>query len=79
MAIELCVNPRTVLNAYELLEAEGVIATRRGLGFFLCDDARDRVLAAMRLDFFNTTLPAFVAQMKSLGISLQEIIDRINN
>lgn len=78
MAIELAVNTRTVLSAFELLQGEEVIVTRRGLGFFLCDDAQAKVMNAMRSDFFKTTLPHFFQKMRSLGISINDITDKWN-
>ena len=35
MALELVVNPNTVQRAYELLEREGLIEARKGLGMFV--------------------------------------------
>lgn len=38
MALELTVNPNTVQRAYELLEREGLIAARKGLGMFVTEN-----------------------------------------
>ena len=38
MAIELTVNPNTVQRAYELLEREGLVAARKGLGMFVTEN-----------------------------------------
>jgi GntR family transcriptional regulator len=35
MAIDINVNPNTVQRAYEALEREGVVETRRGVGIFV--------------------------------------------
>ncbi len=40
LATELVVNPRTVLQAYQELEREGVVYVRRGQGTFVAPDAR---------------------------------------
>ena len=37
LAADIRVNPNTVQRAYELLEREGVIETRRGIGVFVAD------------------------------------------
>ena len=78
MAITLAVNARTVLSAFECLQDEGVIVMRRGLGFFLCDDADVRVKQAMRRDFFTNTLPQIFTDMRSLGISISDIAEHWN-
>ena len=33
------VNPNTVMRTYELLARDGIITNRRGIGFFLTDEA----------------------------------------
>lgn len=78
-AIELAVNTRTVLSAFELLEQEQVIASRRGLGFFLADDAGMKVKDAMKADFFENTLPRVFGNMDSLGITIDEVITKWKN
>jgi len=35
MALELVVNPNTVQRAYEVLEREGIVYSRRGIGLFV--------------------------------------------
>ena len=37
MAVEIRVNPNTVQRAYEELEREGVVESRRGIGVFVVD------------------------------------------
>ena len=39
LALELTVNPNTVKRAYEILEREGLVVSRRGVGLFVADDA----------------------------------------
>jgi len=39
LALELTVNPNTVKRAYETLEREGLVVSRRGVGLFVTDDA----------------------------------------
>lgn len=74
MGAKLAVNPHTVLKAYDELQAQGLIAPRRGLGFILCDNAREGALMAMREDFLNTEVPAFLAKMQALGLSPDDIL-----
>lgn len=76
LGLELAVNSHTALKAYELLEAEGVISQRRGLGFYLADDAPQRELDAKRREFFDDTLPLIFKTMDSLGISIDDLAAR---
>ncbi len=46
LAVDIKVNPNTVQRAYEALEREGVVETRRGIGIFVLKNSRDRMNAA---------------------------------
>jgi len=75
MSVELAVNLHTVLKAYELLERDGIIYSRRGMGFFIADGARDLVTEARRREFFDTAMPDLFAEMQRLAITPDEILD----
>lgn len=76
LAAELAVNSHTVLKAYEYLQAEGIIYPRRGMGFYLADDAANRVNEARRRDFFDNTLATVFREMELLGITIDDIVAR---
>ena len=78
LAAELAVNSHTVLKAYEYLQAEQIIYPRRGMGFFLADDAAQRVNDARRKEFFETTLDDVFSEMKLLGITIDQVVERYN-
>ncbi len=40
MAMELEVNPNTVIRTYSLLQEEGTLENQRGIGYFTVKDAR---------------------------------------
>lgn len=69
----LQVNSRTVLKAMEHLQNAGIIISRRGMGFSLADNARELVEAERKKEFFSSTLPLFIEEMRLLGISRDEI------
>ena len=46
LAVDIRVNPNTVQRAYETLEREGVVETRRGIGIFVMKNSRQRMNAA---------------------------------
>ncbi len=55
LALELIVNPNTVQRAYQELERQGLVNTRKGLGIFVAADgnasARSRTETAVRAKF----------------------------
>lgn len=78
VAVELAVNTHTVLKAYEFLQLYALITPRRGLGFYLSDDAPQRVQQLRRNEFFRTALPALAAEMKLLGISPSDLLAHLS-
>lgn len=75
---ELAVNTHTVLKAYEYLQERGIIAVRRGMGYFLEPDAKEKVNADRRQHFFETSLSDLFNQMDLLGITIDDVIARYN-
>lgn len=75
LAIELAVNARTVLSAYDLMQEEGIITSRRGMGYYLEADALEKVRMIRRMEFFDSTLLQVSSDMKQLGISPEEVYE----
>lgn len=73
LGTELGVNPNTCMRAYELLTREGVIANRRGIGYFVCVGGRDLIVEMNRREFIEETLPEIFAKMRSLGITMEQV------
>lgn len=74
LAAQMNVNTHTVLKAYEYLQARGIVMVQRGLGYYLTPDAPEMVNTERRDTFLKTTAPAFFAQMKLLGLTIDEVI-----
>lgn len=73
LAVELEVNPNTVIRTYSLLQEEGTLDNKRGIGYFTSPHARSLVLKQKRNRFIETELPEFFASMEKLGITLEEL------
>lgn len=73
-AAEVEVNVNTIARSFEWLQNQDVVATRRGLGNFVNQGARESVLNLRRKEFFEEQVPEFFRTMKALNISLEEII-----
>lgn len=76
LAVYLGVNANTAVRAYENLSAQGIIQTRRGLGFFVTEDAKDRIMQARRLRFMDDTLPEVFRQMQMLDIPVETLEEK---
>ncbi|UOE46688.1 GntR family transcriptional regulator [Mucilaginibacter sp. SMC90] len=73
MAVELEVNPNTVMRSYEFLQGLEIIYNKRGLGLFVADDGFDKVKAYRKENFVRQNLPELFKNMYLLGISIHEI------
>lgn len=79
LAVELQVNPNTVVRAYEFLQIKEVIANKRGIGFFITPDAREKIQAYSKERFLNQELPEFFKSIYLLNISMEEINQRFES
>jgi GntR family transcriptional regulator len=73
MAVSAEVNPNTVARAYALLQDKGVIATQRGLGYFLDSGSREAALSLMKEGFLKRELEPLFRVMELVGIGPEEL------
>ena len=76
LAMELSINPNTIQRAYTELERKGLIYSVKGKGSFVADNDH---LIYVRKDEILDSLLALVKEAKDMGITKEEIIDKINN
>ncbi len=75
ISADMSVNPLTVTRAFEALVEIGVVEKRRGLGMFVARGARNSLLAHEREKFLAEEWPRIVAQIKALGLDLEQLLD----
>lgn len=73
MAVELEVNPNTVMRSYEFLQGLEIVYNKRGLGLFVAEDGFDKVKAYRKENFVRQNLPELFKNMYLLDISIDEI------
>lgn len=73
LAAQLQVNPNTAMRAYERLQLAEIITNTRGIGFFVAEGAKAKVVALKRTEFFEVTLPEVFDTMETLGIPMDEV------
>ncbi|MEP6604229.1 MAG: GntR family transcriptional regulator [Spartobacteria bacterium] len=73
VAAEYRVNPLTVLKAYQELVDEQLVETRRGLGMFVKEGARDLLLKGEREKFLTEEWPRVAAKIQRLGLTSEEL------
>ena len=76
LAVELQVNPNTVMRTYEYLQNQEVIYNKRGIGFFVSPDGITKIKKHKRERFLQQDLPEFFRNVFLLDIPLEELQQR---
>ena len=76
LAVQLEVNHNTVARTVEFLQQKDIIFTKRGMGYFVSDNAVGKVLAFRKEDFLQNDLPLFFKNIQLLGIDFEELRGR---
>ena len=78
-AVQFEVNTNTIVKTYDLLLQQGIIYTKRGLGYFVTTDATVRIKKSMTQKFMHEILPELFHQMQLLDIPIETIIEHWKN
>ena len=73
LAVIMEVNPNTVQRGYDFLQKRGIITNKRGIGYFIEDDAMERILSFRREQFIENELPVFMRNIYLLNLDFKEI------
>ena len=71
------INRATAQKGIALLMDEGIVAKKRGIGVFIAEDARDKLVNTRMQDFSNSYIQNMVKEAKRLNISKEELIRRV--
>ncbi len=72
-ATNIQVNPNTVMRSYTMLQDQGILENRRGIGFFVASGALSRSVQQRKDLFAAEILPELFKNMEQLGIDLDEL------
>ena len=72
-AVEVEVNPNTVVRSYAHLQELGIIYQQRGIGYFVSADAPARAVRIKKQAFMEKSLPDLFRTMDLLNITLEEL------
>jgi GntR family transcriptional regulator len=76
LAVDLAINPNTVMRAYRELELGGMLETHQGTGTFISDKKVERK-SAERDRQLGQMAGEFAARAGAAGFTLEELIDRM--
>ena len=73
------INPATAAKGLNVLTDEGLLEKRRGIGMFVADGARQRLLEERRGRFAERYVDPLVAEANRVGIGPDELLTLIQN
>ena len=72
-AVDIEVNPNTVMRSYSYLQDEGIIYNKRGIGYFVGQDSVEKIMKIKREDFVKNELPYFFRIIDMLRIDFDSL------
>ena len=79
LGVALEVNPNTVMRTYDFLQNREIIFNKRGVGYFVSDDAKQKILHYRKKQFLEQDLPLVFKNMTLLGMTFKELENEYNN
>lgn len=76
LAIQLEVNPNTVMRTYDFLKQQQIINDKRGIGYFITPDAYKSAVAYRKTEFLEKELPTVFRTMNMLGLEPEDLTTR---
>ena len=78
VAVDLSINPNTVVRAYRELEIRGVLETQQGTGTFISNQEvkHDEVERRRQL---NQLVGEFVSRAGSAGFTIEELLEQLHD
>ena len=67
------VNANTVVRSFDYLQGQDIIYNKRGLGYFVAQEGRERILGLRKEVFLKEELPEFFRKLKTLDISMKDV------
>ena len=77
LAVEFEVNRNTLLRTYSILEDAAIIVNKRGIGFFVAENAVELIRKNEKTEFFNNDLPEFMRKVQMLKLTESDLSDLI--
>jgi DNA-binding transcriptional regulator YhcF (GntR family) len=78
LAVDLAINPNTVMRAYRELELGGLLETHQGTGTFISSKKMERKSAERDRQLVQMA-GEFAARAGAAGFSLEDLIDRMRD
>ncbi|HEY5775652.1 MAG TPA: GntR family transcriptional regulator [Xanthomonadales bacterium] len=77
VASDFQLNPITVSKSYQALVDDELVEKRRGLGMFVCEGARKKLMESEREKFLMEEWPAMVTRIRQLGLDVSKLLQTV--
>lgn len=71
------INPATAAKGVNLLVDEGILYKKRGIGMFVAEGARTKVIEKRKEQFFEEYVITMMREAEKLGITADQLTDMI--
>jgi GntR family transcriptional regulator len=78
LASELVINQMTISKAYSLLEVEGLLERKRGIGMLVAHSQQQSLSLNKRLNLLKPSINTLINESQQLDISKTELINTID-
>ncbi len=73
LGVALEVNPNTVLRTFDFLQSIEIIFNKRGVGYFVVEQAKSKIIEYRRKQFLENELPVIFRSMEILGMKIEDL------
>src|SRR6266853_959163 len=77
LAVDLAINPNTVIRAYRELEIRGVLETQQGTGTFISNQKVQRNEVERRRQL-NQIVSEFVSRAGAAGVTVEDLLEQLH-
>ena len=71
------INPATAAKGVNLLVDQGILYKKRGIGMFVAEGSREKLMEKRREQFFEQYVVSMVQEAQKLGITMQQLTEMI--
>ena len=82
LATQLEVNRNTVMRSFSYLQDQDILYNKRGIGFFISENAFDIITNKEKENFFENELPPLIKKIQLLSLNkedLKKLLKEIEN
>ena len=78
IAADFQLNPITVSRAYQELADATLVEKRRGIGMYVTEGAREKLIISERERFLREEWPQLLERIRRLGMNMEELLASAN-